>query len=94
MKNIIMFLIGYTISYLGFYWCYKKLDIKRLIDNKISIKIICFLMLFIFGIVSVSISDDFAFGLKYHYIFMGLFIAPMVAFIPFVVSNNKRKNQK
>lgn len=92
MKNIFIFLIAYIVSYLLFYILYKKLNIRKRIEGKRSKKIICFLLLFVFCIGFVSISDEFIVTLKYHDIIMGLCMGPVIAFIPFLMGNNKRKN--
>lgn len=94
MKNFLMGLVAYIISYGIFYFLYRKLGAKKLINHKISKRVGLFLIAFIFYMAGISVTDSFDITKEYHFLFIGLFIGPTIALLPFIVpiNNNKIKS--
>lgn len=93
MEKFLIGLVAYIISYVIFSFLYKKLGAKKLINQKINKRVILFLIAFIFYMVGISITDSFNTTKEYHFVFMGLFIGPTIALIPFIVPINNNKNK-
>lgn len=91
MKGFFEYFIAFLISYIIMYIFYRQIKINNLIENKKNRALIFQVVLFILSNIGLSISDSFAFGAKYHHVFMGIIMAPTIAFIPFVILCNKSK---
>ncbi len=94
MKNFLMGLLAYIISYGIFYFLYRELGAKKLIKHKISKRVSLLLIVFLFYMAGISIADSFNIAKEYHFLFIGLFIGPTIALIPFIIpiNNNKIKS--
>ena len=94
MENFLKGLVAYIISYGIFYFIYRKLGAKRLINHKITKRFSLLLITFIFYMAGISMADSFNITKEYHFLFIGLFIGPTIALIPFIVpiNNNKIKS--
>lgn len=81
------------LSYVIFYFLYKKLGAKKLINCKTSTRLIVYLSAFIVSSICISITDGFEATKVYHSLFMGLFIGAVVAIAPFIVPVNNKKSK-
>lgn len=94
MINLLKMTIpSYAISYLIFYFLYKKLGGKKLINYKTSKRLILFFIAFISCFVGVSITDSFDTTKVYHSLFIGLFLGPSTALASFMIPINDNKTK-
>lgn len=94
MINVLKMTIpAYIVSYLIFYFLYKKLGGKKLISCKASKRLILFFIAFIVYYVGISITDSFDTTKVYHSVFIGLFLGPLTALVPFIIPVNDNKTK-
>lgn len=94
MSNFLkMTMPAMVISYVIFYFLYKKLGAKKLINCKISTRLIVFFSAAIVGFICISITDSFEATKEYHSLFMGLFTGASVGITPFIVPVNNKKSK-
>lgn len=79
------------ISYVIFYFLYKKLGAKKLINCKKMARLIVFFSAVLLGLGCISITDSFEVTKEYHSLFMGLFTGASVGIIPFIVPVDNKK---
>jgi hypothetical protein len=83
-----------VLSYVIFYFIYKKLGAKKLINCKTSTRFIVFWSALVVDLVCISITDSFEVTKEYHSLFTGLFLGVSTAVAPFIVSVNKNKTKE
>ena len=95
MGNVLKITLpAFVVSYLIFYFLYKKLDIEKLINHRIGRIVSSLLIGLLLYIIGLSVTDSLNTTKIYHSLFMGLFMGPSVGVIPFImpVNNNKTKS--
>ena len=80
---------AFIFSSLIFIFIYNKVGVLKIISNKNSRKIGAVLIIFIFIMVGLSITDKFITTKEYHGILVGLFLGPIAGIMQFIVPVNK-----
>lgn len=90
--KLFIYLIGYTPSFFLFYFLFRKININEIFRNNMLLKIITLLFSFSFYMIGMSIVEQFNLITNYYSLFSGLFSAPSIALISFLlVGNTTRK---
>lgn len=94
MNFLKMTLPTFILSYLIFYFIYKKLVGEKLRNSKIYKKVILLLLGLIFYTIGLEITDSFNTTKVYHSLFSGIFIGSTISIVPFIVQvdNIKKKS--
>lgn len=95
MSNFLkMTMPAIILSYVVFYFLFKKLGAKKLINCKTSTRLMVFFSAIIVSFVCLQIADSFEATKEYHSLFIGLFNGASVGIVPFIVPVDDKKSKK
>lgn len=84
---------AFFLSSLIFIFFYNKVGIFKLLGNKPRLIIFSIIIVFLFYIAGISITDKFANTRKYHDLFVGLFLGPTLGILLYLAKYYQNINK-